>query len=41
MSDHSMELSSGIAAFEGKNFAKALQLLSPLAETVPTCATSV
>lgn len=27
-----MDLSSGIAAFEGKNFAKALALLSPLAE---------
>ena len=26
-----MELSSGIAAFEGKHFAMAMQLLSPLA----------
>jgi len=32
MSDTSMELSSGIAAFEAKHFTKANQLLSPLAE---------
>ena len=28
-----MKLSSGIAAFEAKQFAQALRLLSPLAET--------
>jgi len=30
--DYGMELSSGIAAFEGKHFASAIKLLSPLAD---------
>jgi len=32
ITDHDMDLRSGIAAFEGKHFATAMQLLSPLAE---------
>ena len=31
MDDNSLDLASGIAAFEAKQFAKAQQLLSPLA----------
>ena len=32
MSELNMELSSGIAAFEAKEFSRAMQLLTPLAE---------
>jgi len=33
MSELNMELSSGIAAFEAKEFSRAMQLLMPLAES--------
>ena len=32
ITNEDMDLSSGIAAFEGKHFATAMQLLMPLAE---------
>ena len=32
MSDLEFDLSSGLQAFEARNFSKALQLLTPLAE---------